>query len=138
MAKTFLEYDDLAMIKAGCNVHLAGNLICRLVEKPTEDQIEGKWCWDGSLVLDSSVFPVLRELASEAHNTKKDSICLVKAMQKLIDKKTQIAAIKKKCKNINITSDLDYLHANLMEFEKKYGEIKINSFIDKVLKNPKL
>ncbi|HYQ57093.1 MAG TPA: sugar phosphate nucleotidyltransferase [Draconibacterium sp.] len=128
-----IEYDNIDHIKAGCNVHLHENIITRLVEKPKEDKIEGKWCWDGSLVLDATIFPVLKNL-KESSAYKKDGICLVKAMQILIENEHQIAVIKKNCKNINMTSDLDFFRANLIEYDKKYGSIILNNVINEVLK----
>ena len=115
-----VEYGDVNNVLSGCNVHIKDNHVSRLVEKPTKNQIKSKWCWDGSVVLDATIFQALHELQITNPLREKDSLCIVKAMQRLIEKRHYIAVLKKKCKNINITTELDYIKASLIEFKKKY------------------
>ena len=116
-----VEYENIEQISAGCNVQIKDNYVSRLVEKPTEKQIKSRWCWDGSVVLDATIFEALHELNELNPFKEKDNLCIVKAMQRLLDNKHRLAVLKKKCRNINITTDLDYIEACLIEIKKKYG-----------------
>jgi glucose-1-phosphate thymidylyltransferase len=127
-----VEYDDVDRVCAGCNVRIEDNYVSQLVEKPTKKQINGRWCWDGSAVLDLKIFQILHELQDLNPSKEKDSLCIVKAMQRLIEKNHPIAVLKKKCKNINITIDLDYLEASLIEIKKKYGRNKLADFLNNI------
>lgn len=116
-----IEYDEIDQIRRGCNVHIIDDYVYKLIEKPIDNEIIGRWCWDGSLVLDSTIFSALDQLVSIAVKNKKDAICLVGAMQILLGEDKRIAVIKKDCKNINMTSEFDFIVANMLEFKKKYG-----------------
>lgn len=124
-----VEYDNLDQIRSGCNVHLSDNFVSRLAEKPSLEEIQGKWCWDGSVVLDSRIFGPLRELSLETEITG-GNICLAKAMQRLLQN-AQIEVMKKTCKNINITNDVDFILANLVEFKKKYSTALLADIFEK-------
>ena len=128
-----VEYEDVDRITAGCNVQMEGDCVIRLVEKPAQGQIRGRWCWDGSVVLDATIFETLHELQDSNPSHGKDSLCIVKAMQRLIEKKQSLATLKKKCTNINITTDLDYIEASLIEIRKKYGNEKLVNLFKKYL-----
>jgi dTDP-glucose pyrophosphorylase len=127
-----VEYDNVDLVLAGCNVQIEDNRVSQLVEKPTKSQINGRWCWDGSVVLDSTIFQILHELQDSNPSKEKDSLCIVKSMQRLIEKNHHMAVLKKQCKNINITIDLDYLEASLIEIKKKYGRNKFVDFLNNI------
>lgn len=135
MVMGIIEYDNPENIKAGCNVHLRGSHVARLVEKPKQDEIVGKWCWDGSVVLDSRIFTVLRGMAGEGSPNVKDSLCIVNAMQIMLERDAKIKAVKKRCDNINMTYVSDYMKAGLIEFKKKYGVQEIINLCNEVAGN---
>ena len=95
-----VQYEDADRIMAGCNVQMKDNYVSQMVEKPTREQIKGSWCWDGSVVLDTTIFEALHELKDSHPSEEKDNLCIVKAMQRLIEKKYSFAVLRKKCKNI--------------------------------------
>ena len=129
-----VAYDDLDRIMAVCNVQIKNNYVSQFVDKPTKEQIKSHWCWDGSVVLDSSIFRVLHELKDPNLLKKKDNLCLVKAMQRLVEQNHKVTVLKKKCKNINITTDLDYIEASLLEIKKIYGTNKLVVFLNSIYK----
>ncbi|NOU18134.1 MAG: NTP transferase domain-containing protein [Bacteroidales bacterium] len=128
-----VEYDDVETIMSGCNVIINNNYITRLKEKPKENEIEGKWCWDGSVVLNPIIFEVLDEMIKSNHK-EKGELCIVKAMQIMLDRNIPISTIKKTCANINITSDIDLLKANFIECTKKYDSTHILDILKKTIK----
>ena len=118
-----VEYQDIKEIRKGCNVHLAEDYVIKLVEKPSIYEIEGKWCWDGSILLDSMIFNAIRK--SILLKGKTNNLCITDALQILLNCQQKIGIIKKDCININITTNIDFVFANIIELKKKYGDIEL-------------
>lgn len=127
-----VQYKDVARIKSGCNIHFNGNKIIKLVEKPKEEEISGNWCWDGSLVLNSDIFPVLEELRSYNKQKNMEGACLITAIQKLIDNNVKITAFRRVTANINMTNESDFILAGLLEYRKNYGQKSIDTLLNQM------
>jgi len=115
-----VEYNDVKNIMTGCNVLYNGEHIQQLIEKPKQAEIKDKWCWDGSVVLNSQIFEILDEMCDEFEQGIIDQICIVRAMQSMLDLNISIKYFKKYCGNINITYDIDLIKASFIECSKKY------------------
>ncbi len=117
-----VEYNNIENIISGCNVIFNDDRVIQLIEKPAKEQISGKWCWDGSVVLKDEIFSILDEMYFEFKKALRKQVCIVQAMQQLLEKDIQIKFLKKHCANINITYDIDLVKACFIECSKKYDK----------------
>jgi glucose-1-phosphate thymidylyltransferase len=120
-----IEYNNIKDIMASCNVSFKNGTITKLTEKPKESEIHSKWCWDGTAVLTSDIMDTLEDMSNSDMGKRKDYICIVKAMQIMMERKKSFAYSKRKGFNINISNDIDLLKANFLECTKKYNPYEI-------------
>jgi dTDP-glucose pyrophosphorylase len=127
-----IEYKNIDNIMSGCNVIIENNKIKRLNEKPRKEDIIGQWCWDGSGVFTSQIIDVLDDMNRNSKSIGKDYLCIVKAMQQMLNINIPISNLKKTGTNINITYDTDLIKANLLECMKGHNMQFVIALIDEV------
>jgi dTDP-glucose pyrophosphorylase len=120
-----IEYEDIENITSGCNVIYKDNRVRKLIEKPKETEIVGKWCWDGSAVFMPHIMEILYDMNQTIEKKEKDFLCIVKAMQKMLDRDIPLLFLKKSGININITRDIDLMKSNFLESVKKYDKERV-------------
>lgn len=120
-----IEYEDIENITSGCNVIYKDNRVVKLIEKPEESEISGKWCWDGSAVFTPRIMEILYDMHQTIDKKEKDFLCVVKAMQKMLERDVPLLFLKKSGININITHDIDLMKSNFLESIKKYEKERV-------------